>query len=64
MISKKSKVKAQEGIIHIQLPDEFKDKIVDVVVQTEDEIIQKLLLDTIQLDTTGWKFNRDEICGG
>ena len=63
MIFKKSKVKAEQGIIRIELPEEFKDKIVDVVVQTEDELTKKLLFDTIKIDTTKWKFCREEIYG-
>lgn len=63
MIFKKSRVKAEQGVIRIELPEEFKDKIVDVVVQTEDELTKKLLLDTIEIDTTKWKFCREEIYG-
>jgi hypothetical protein len=35
-----------------------------VVVTIESEIVKKLLIDTIRIDTSKWKFNRDEIsCG-
>jgi hypothetical protein len=60
MILIKDKMKAADGMLHIKLPDEFKDKTVEVVVKTE-EIANKLLSDTIKIDTTRWKFNREEI---
>ena len=59
----KSKIKVTDGILHMQLPDEFKDKIVEVIVKTEDEITTKLMINSIKIDTTRWKFNREEIYG-
>ena len=60
----KKKVKAKNGVLRMNLPDEFKDKMVEVVVKIDSEIEKKLMLDTIRIDTTKWKFNRDEIsCG-
>ncbi len=59
----KSKIKVTDGILHMQLPDEFKDKVVEVIVKTEDEITTKLMIDSIKIDTTRWKFNREEIYG-
>ncbi|MBI5678099.1 MAG: hypothetical protein HZC52_06340 [Planctomycetes bacterium] len=47
----------------MQLPDEFKDKVVEVIVKTEDEIMTKLMIDSIKIDTARWKFNREEIYG-
>ena len=59
----KSKIKVTDGILHMQLPDEFKDKVVEVIIKTEDEITTKLMIDSIKIDTTRWKFNRGEIYG-
>lgn len=59
----KEKIKAKNGVLHMKLPDEFKDKTVEVVVRIESEIEKKLMLDTIRIDTSKWKFNRDEIYG-
>ena len=59
----KSKIKVTDGILHMQLPDEFKDKVVEVIVKTEDEIPKKLMIDSIKIDTARWKFNREEIYG-
>lgn len=36
MISIKDKVKAEDGILHMKLPDEFKNKVVEVVVKIEE----------------------------
>ncbi len=63
MLTVKNKIKAKDGILTMRLPDEFKDKIVEVVVTVESEIEKKLMIDTIKIDTTQWKFNRDEIYG-
>jgi len=59
----KSKIKVTDGILHIQLPDEFKDKVVEVTVKTENEITAKLMINAIKIDTTKWKFNREEVYG-
>ena len=59
----KEKIKAKNGILHMNLPDEFKDKMVDVVVKIENEIEKKLMIDSIKIDTSKWKFNRDETYG-
>ncbi len=59
----KSKIKVTDGILHMQLPAEFKDKVVEVIVKTEDEITTKLMINSIKIDTTRWKFNREEIYG-
>jgi len=59
----KSKIKITDGILHMQLPDEFRDKVVDVIVRTENEITSKLMIDSIKINTAKWKFNREEIYG-
>ncbi len=63
MVVLKSRVKVEDGILHMKLTEEFKDKTVEVVVKVENEIAKKLLIDTIRIDTTKWKFNREEIYG-
>jgi len=59
----KEKIRAKNGVLHMNLPDEFKDKMVEVVVKIESEIEKKLMIDTVGIDTSKWKFNRDEIYG-
>jgi len=34
-----------------------------VVVKIESEVEKKLMIDSIKIDTSKWKFNRDEIYG-
>lgn len=63
MIVVKEKIRAKNGVLHMNLPDEFKNKIVEVVVKIESELGKKLMIDTIRIDTSKWKFNRDEIYG-
>ena len=59
----KEKVKVKNGVLHMNLPDEFKDKMVEVVVRIDSDIHRKLMIDTVKIDTTKWKFNREEIYG-
>ena len=61
MLIVKDKITVEDGILHMKLPDEFKDKIVEVIVKVESEVERKLLINIIKVDTTKWKFNRDEI---
>ncbi len=63
MVIVKDKMKAKNGEIHIKLPEEFKDRMVEVVVRLEDEVVKNLLIDKVKIDTTEWKFNREEIYG-
>ena len=63
MIIVKETIKAKNGVLHMNLPDEFKDKMVEVVVKIEREVEKKLMIDSIKIDTSKWKFNRDEIYG-
>ncbi len=63
MVIVRNKMKAKDGLIQIKLPEEFKDKMVEVVVRLEDEIAKKLLIDEVKIDTRQWKFNREEIYG-
>jgi hypothetical protein len=59
----KDKIKAEDGMLHMKLPDDFKNKVVEVVVRVESDIEKKLMTDTIKVDTRKWKFNREEIYG-
>lgn len=59
----KEKIKVKDGSLQMKLPDEFRDKTVEIVITVSDEIEQKLLIDNVKIDTKKWKFNRDEIYG-
>lgn len=61
MLIAKEKVKVSDGIVHMKLPEEYRDKTVEVIIRIESEIEKKLLSDTIKIDTLSWKFRREEI---
>jgi hypothetical protein len=64
MVIGRNKMKAKDGIIQIKLPDEYKDKTVEVEVRLENEIAEKLLIDRVKIDTRTWKLNREGIYDG
>lgn len=57
----KNKVKPEDGVVHVKLPEAFKDKTVEVVINLENEAATKLMTDVIRIDTKKWSFNREEI---
>jgi len=59
----KSRVKVEDNMLNMKLPEEFRNKIVEVTVSIANEIEERLMLDIIKIDTKKWKFNRDEIYG-
>jgi hypothetical protein len=59
----KSRIKVEDNMLNMKLPEEFRNKIVEVTVSLANEIEKKLMLDIIKIDTKKWKFNRDEIYG-
>jgi len=61
MLIAKEKVKVSDGIVQMKLPEEYRDKTVEVIIRIESEIEKKLLSDTIKIDTLSWKFRREEI---
>jgi hypothetical protein len=61
MLIVKEKVKVSDGIVQMKLPEEYRDKTVEVIIRIESEIEKKLLSDTIKIDTLSWKFRREEI---
>jgi hypothetical protein len=61
MLIAKEKVKVSDGIVKMKLPEEYRDKTVEVIIRIESEIEKKLLSDAIKIDTLSWKFKRDEI---
>ena len=63
MVIMKNRMKAKDGVIQIKLPEEYKDKTVEVVIRLDNQIAKKLLIDRVKIDTTQWKFSREEIYG-
>lgn len=59
VIRQESKIK--DGVLKLILPDEFKNKVVEVVIRIKGRIEKKILADKIRIDTLQCKFNREEI---
>jgi hypothetical protein len=57
----KKEVRVEDKVLTIELPDEFKGKEVEITVRVKREIEKEILADQIQVDTTKWKFSREEL---
>lgn len=54
-------VKSEDGILVIHLPKDFINKILNVEVTVEEGLEDRLLLNAIRIDTSRWRFRREEI---
>ena len=59
VIKKESRVK--DKLITIELPDEFNEHDVEIVIRLKRDIEKEILADQVKVDTMRWKFNREEI---
>jgi len=59
VIKKESRVK--DKLITIELPDEFNEHDVEIVIRLKRDIEKEILADQVKVDTRRWKFNREEI---
>ena len=58
----KKEVKVENRILTIELPEEFKGQEIEITIRLKENIEKKeILADQIKIDTTNWKFNREEI---
>jgi hypothetical protein len=57
----KKEVRVKDKVLTIELPDEFRGKEVEITVRLKREIEKEILADQIQVDTTKWKFSREEL---
>lgn len=58
----KKKFKLTDNILTLELPEEFANREVEIIIKSEEKTLaQSLLFNEIQIDTKKWKFNRDEI---
>ncbi len=62
--------KANDDTIIIKIPEELRNKNIEIILLPSDEIMNNddsnnieddLMFDKIQIDTKKWKFNRNEI---
>jgi hypothetical protein len=57
----KKEVKIDDKILTIELPEEFKGREVEITIRLKESIEKEILADQIKVDTTKWKFNREEM---
>jgi len=57
----KKEMKIDDKILTIELPEEFKGREVEITIRLKESIEKEILADKIKIDTTKWKFNREEI---
>jgi hypothetical protein len=56
------KIKSESKSVHIELPKNFVNKDIRVIIELDENKTEKLLFtDKIKIDTKSWKFNREEI---
>ncbi|AEH22441.1 hypothetical protein TOPB45_0332 [Thermodesulfobacterium geofontis OPF15] len=57
----KKEMKIDDKILTIELPEEFKGQEVEITIRLKESIEKEILADQIKVDTTKWKFNREEM---
>jgi|YNPMSStandDraft_2_1061718.scaffolds.fasta_scaffold04898_5 hypothetical protein len=57
----KKEMKIDDKILTIELPEELKGREVEITIRLKESIEKEILADQIKVDTTKWKFNREEI---
>jgi hypothetical protein len=57
----KKEMKIDDKILTIELPEEFKGREVEITIRLKESIEKEILADQIKVDTTKWKFNREEM---
>jgi hypothetical protein len=57
----KKEMKIDDKILTIELPEEFRGQEVEITIRLKESIEKEILADQIKVDTTKWKFNREEI---
>ncbi len=56
------KLKLESNFLSFELPDEFCNKNIDITIKIDEEsVVDKLLINQINIDTTKWKFDREKI---
>ena len=58
VVRKEAKIKNR--ILQVELPEEFEGKSVEAIVRVKRNIEKEISADKIKIDTTKWKFNREE----
>ena len=58
VVRKEAKIK--NSILQVELPEAFEGKSVEAIVRVKRNIEKEISADKIKIDTTKWKFNREE----
>ena len=61
MLIVKRESKVRNKSVMIELPEEFRDRDVEITIRLKRDIERDLLTDQIKIDTTKWEFDRDEV---
>ena len=57
----RKEIEVKGRILQVELPEEFQGKTVETTIRLKRNIEEEILADKIKIDTTNWKFNREEI---
>ena len=57
----RKEIEVKGRILQVELPEEFQGKTVETTIRLKRSIEEEILADKIKIDTTNWKFNREEI---
>ncbi|HIJ57974.1 MAG TPA: hypothetical protein HPQ03_17895 [Deltaproteobacteria bacterium] len=61
MLVHRNTVKSEDGLLVIHLPKDFINKTLNVEVTVEEGLEDRLLMNAIRIDTSKWRFRREEI---
>ena len=56
----RKEIKVKDRILQVELPEEFEGKSVEAIARLKRNIEKEISADKIKIDTTKWKFNREE----
>jgi len=61
MLVLKKEVKVKDKVLTIELPNEFNEQDVEIIIRLKSNIEKEIFADQIKIDTKKWGFNREEI---
>jgi len=61
MLVLKKEVKVKDKVLTIELPNEFNEQDVEIIIRLKSNIEKEIFADQIKIDTKKWEFNREEI---
>jgi len=61
MLVLKKEVKVKDKVLTIELPNEFNEQDVEIIIRLKSNIEKEIFADQVKIDTKKWEFNREEI---